>query len=78
MSHSRGFSVVPAAITMTLASSVTDSPVAPTRQVTLFATVCPPAVVVPMFVANASAIRVTVRCSSRVVVGDAKPKVPSS
>ena len=45
-------------MTITLASSVNVSPVLPTRQVTLFATVLPPTVVVPIFVANASGISV--------------------
>ena len=51
---------MPPAITMTFASSLTDSPVAPTRHVTRLATVLPaPSFVVPILVANASVISVT-------------------
>jgi hypothetical protein len=59
LSQSRGVSVQPPARITTDASSVVRSPVAVSRQVTAFARVTPPTVVVCTWVANALAISVT-------------------
>ena len=54
MSHSRGFSVHPPAMTTTLASSVWVSPLPVSRHVTPVATVSLPWSAVSIFVTNAS------------------------
>jgi hypothetical protein len=59
LNHSLGFSVQPAAITTTLASSVACWPVSPTRQVTPRAVVAPSRTSVWIWVTKASAISVT-------------------
>ena len=58
-SHSLGVSVVPPAMTTTLASSVVDAPLTVSRQVTAVARSVPLTVEVPMLVAKAFGIRVT-------------------